>query len=127
MRKSLEQENDELRERVRDLIDERDALKAQANQARVIHTLVEELKRRTQIAEDHANKLKEYLNVKQAAAYLGVSPGALNTARYKGSRFTPPYSKIGKRIVYERNAIDAWMEQKRKGGFIVEGTTDGDA
>jgi len=49
-----------------------------------------------------------YLNVEAAAIYLGTTPGAL----YKAvQRRLVPHRKNGKRLVFDRLALDAWINQ----------------
>ena len=58
-----------------------------------------------------------YLDTKQAAAYLTISPGTLAHMRITGDG--PPYAKSGRRVIYAVADLDAWVE-KRKQHFTGE-------
>jgi predicted DNA-binding transcriptional regulator AlpA len=46
---------------------------------------------------------------KEAAAYLRLKPGTL--AKYRGEGSGPKFAKLGGRIVYAKENIDAWVSQ----------------
>jgi predicted DNA-binding transcriptional regulator AlpA len=46
------------------------------------------------------------LSVSKAAAYLGVSKSWLDKKRLDGAG--PPYLKLGRRVVYDLNELEAW-------------------
>lgn len=48
------------------------------------------------------------MNDKAAAPYIGTTAGTLNTWRYLGKG--PKYYKIGRRVVYRRADLDAWLD-----------------
>jgi len=51
----------------------------------------------------------DYLSTKQASERFGLSQSYLNKLRvYSGG---PPYVKIGRRCLYERNAFEEWLNQ----------------
>ncbi len=52
------------------------------------------------------------LNTVEAAAYLGVEPGTLEVWR-STKRYTIPYLKIGSRIRYRHDDLDAWLQSRR--------------
>lgn len=53
----------------------------------------------------------QWLNPKEAAAYLNTSPWTLSDWRYKGRG--PKYSKMGPRLVrYAKADLDAFMETR---------------
>ncbi|MDE0407757.1 MAG: helix-turn-helix domain-containing protein [Alphaproteobacteria bacterium] len=62
-----------------------------------------------------------YLDTKQAAAYLGLSPKTLVKMRVTGGG--PRYAKVGRRVIYDVADLDSWVE-KRKRRFT--GESDGD-
>lgn len=47
-----------------------------------------------------------FLTVQQAAKLLGVSSSWLNKLRLTGGG--PPFFKLGRRVLYRRDDIDAW-------------------
>ena len=53
------------------------------------------------------------LNEKQASAYIGMSVSFLQKNRMNGTlqgrHPGPPYAKLGKRVVYLREDLDAWL------------------
>jgi len=48
---------------------------------------------------------------REAAQYLGVSPGTLEVWRCKGRG--PRYSKLGKVVVYDPSDLDAFREARK--------------
>ena len=63
------------------------------------------------------SKERAFLTPKQAADYLGYSPGTLRTGRFTGKlagREAPKYSKLGKSktspVRYEKEALDEWIK-----------------
>lgn len=59
--------------------------------------------------EHHAPR---YLNTKQAARYVGLSPCTLNRMRVTGEG--PRYAKAGRRVVYDRADLDAWIAERKR-------------
>jgi len=51
------------------------------------------------------------LTANEAAEYLRVSPLTLQDWRHK--RIGPPYFKVGKRVVYQRSDLDAFMQSTK--------------
>lgn len=47
-----------------------------------------------------------------AADYLGLSPATLETLRIRGGG--PTFSKLGRRVVYAREDLDAWLAERRR-------------
>ena len=54
----------------------------------------------------------ERMPVKQAAQYLCLSPSTLNKWRVTGEG--PQYLKLGRRVLYETYALDAWLGAQRR-------------
>jgi predicted DNA-binding transcriptional regulator AlpA len=52
------------------------------------------------------------LNVKEAAAYLGLSVSTLNKMRLTGTG--PPYMKLGRRVVYDLRDLEDWAAQRKR-------------
>lgn len=56
--------------------------------------------------------MKPKLNVRQAAEYLGLSKSTLDKWRMgrssRAPRRPPPYAKLGKRVVYDIDELEAW-------------------
>jgi Helix-turn-helix domain len=53
----------------------------------------------------------EALNVIEAANYVGLSRSFLNKRRvYSGG---PLYLKVGKRVIYDKLDLDAWLQDKK--------------
>lgn len=46
-----------------------------------------------------------------AAAHCGLAPATMATLRCRGGG--PPYFKIGRRVVYARDDLDAWLAARR--------------
>ncbi|GAB6051193.1 hypothetical protein JCM17960_00130 [Magnetospira thiophila] len=53
-----------------------------------------------------------YLNTKQAAAYVGLSICTLNRMRVTGEG--PRYAKAGRRVVYDRLDLEAWIDDHKR-------------
>lgn len=56
--------------------------------------------------------MSEYLNEKQAAKLLGVSRGTLRNWRWR--KYGPVFLKVGSRVEYRRDDIDAWRDSQRR-------------
>lgn len=50
-----------------------------------------------------------FLNAKQASQLVGISVSTL--AKWRLSGAGPIYSKVGRRVVYQRSQIEAWMKR----------------
>ncbi|REJ79722.1 MAG: helix-turn-helix domain-containing protein [Acidobacteria bacterium] len=50
------------------------------------------------------------LDTPMAASYLGLSPATLETMRSRGGG--PRFSKLGRRVVYRREELDRWLEER---------------
>lgn len=59
--------------------------------------------------------MPERLSFNEAAAFLGISPKTLNAWNVKGRPHVPGY-KIGRKRVYDRAELSAWMEKRRTQG-----------
>lgn len=57
-------------------------------------------------------KLKEKFSVEAAAAYTGLSVAYLNKLRTTGGGAI--FIKIGRRVVYDREDLDAWLDTMRR-------------
>lgn len=57
------------------------------------------------------------LNEVEASVYLGVSRSSLRQGRMDGERQnrmpSPPFVKAGRRVIYLRDDLDAWLERHR--------------
>ena len=58
------------------------------------------------------------LSESEAAEYIGMSRSFLRQARMDGKRKNrtpgPPYTKIGRKILYLKDDLDTWLEQHRQ-------------
>jgi len=122
----LREENDELRKRIVELLLEKEHWQAQANllarsvtrsvkKKTAIRELVAELRRRTEIAEQRVTVQKEFLTADEAAKYMRVSKQTL--AKLRCERKSPPYRKVGGRVLYERTELEKWMDMPRRGNY----------
>lgn len=50
-----------------------------------------------------------YMGLDAAATYLGVTPKAL---RHYVHRRTVPFSRIGRRLLFDRQALDRWIARR---------------
>ena len=53
-------------------------------------------------------KRADLLTTTEAAAYVGLSPRTLERYRVIGDG--PPYLRVGRRVLYRRADLDAWIE-----------------
>lgn len=61
---------------------------------------------------DNAPQGKRMLIAEDAAEYLGLATQTLAKLRLSGD--SPPYFKVGRRVLYERNELDAWLALRRR-------------
>lgn len=61
-----------------------------------------------------AQRPKGALNVRDAAAYIGLARGTLDNMRSRGEG--PPYVRIGSRIVYRVEDLDVYLAAHVVGG-----------
>ena len=62
-----------------------------------------------------------YLNTREAAEYLGLSPRTLD--RYRVSGAGPVFLKLGGRVGYLREDLDDWLRTRRRTSTSDDGTT----
>lgn len=55
------------------------------------------------------------LTTPEAAAYIGVTEGTLQTWRCIG-RYDIPFVKVGRLVKYRKSALDAFLERHTQGG-----------
>jgi predicted DNA-binding transcriptional regulator AlpA len=60
------------------------------------------------------------LDAVTSAHYLGISPSTLAKLRLTGNG--PVYCKLGRRVVYRREDLEAWLESR-----VARNTSDADA
>lgn len=60
----------------------------------------------------NSQDLREVMDIRQCAAYLGISPDSLY--KYACSGFVPAF-KLGNRWRFKRELIDAWMKDQSNG------------
>lgn len=53
------------------------------------------------------------LTEQQAAEYIGVAPATLSVWRSTG-RYNLPFLKIGHKVRYRLNALDAWLKSRER-------------
>jgi DNA helicase HerA-like ATPase len=59
-----------------------------------------------------APETQRMLIAEDAAAYLGLATQTLAKLRWSGD--SPPYFKVGRRVLYERDELDAWLATRRR-------------
>lgn len=64
------------------------------------------------VAESQTAPSPRMLIAKDAAAYLGIAQQTLAKMRWSGD--SPPYFKVGRQVVYDRNELDAWLTLRRR-------------
>jgi predicted DNA-binding transcriptional regulator AlpA len=58
------------------------------------------------------NDFNSLLDAKAAANFLALSPSTLAKLRIYGGG--PRYLKLGRRVAYSREDLDAWLNQNRR-------------
>lgn len=53
-----------------------------------------------------------YLDTRRAAVYLALSASTLNRMRLTGEG--PRYAKAGRRVIYAKADLDAWVEARKR-------------
>ena len=56
-----------------------------------------------------APERKRMLIAEDAAEYLGLATQTLAKMRWSGD--SPPFFKVGRRVLYERDELDAWLAE----------------
>lgn len=56
---------------------------------------------------------KRYLDTKAASEYTGISYSTLEKGRIFGGDY-PPFLKIGRKVLYDINTLDAWMASHQR-------------
>ncbi|MDL2267340.1 MAG: helix-turn-helix domain-containing protein [Desulfovibrio sp.] len=57
-------------------------------------------------------EIKDVMNEKQAAEYIGQKPGTLR--QWRTNAKGPAYHKKGRRVFYKKKDLDAWMAAGRR-------------
>jgi excisionase family DNA binding protein len=58
------------------------------------------------------NEIREVMDIRQAANYLGISPDTLY--KYASESFIPAF-KLGNRWRFKKSRLDDWMDQQSGG------------
>lgn len=61
------------------------------------------------------NPADEYLSTKQVAELTGLSVSYFEVGRSMGAIDRPPFSRIGRRVVYRRSDVEAWIASRKRG------------
>lgn len=64
--------------------------------------------------------MRENLSVIEAAEALGISRSYLNKLRCTGGG--PHYAKVGRRVIYSSDELDAWLASRRRRSTSDSGT-----
>jgi excisionase family DNA binding protein len=63
------------------------------------------------------SEIREVMDIRQASAYLGISPDSLY--KYASEGFIPAF-KLGNRWRFKKSRIDEWMDQQSSGTLAVQ-------
>lgn len=66
--------------------------------------------------------MRQLLNVPEAAEYLRMAPQTLAKMRCEGT--SPPFIKLGRRVLYDLAEIDQWLDQRRRRSTSDPGSVD---
>ena len=71
---------------------------------------------RALIAEAVASQVAgaEYLSTAEAAEFIGLAVGTLELWRSRGEG--PAHVRLGRRVVYRKADVEAWLDANRRGG-----------
>lgn len=58
---------------------------------------------------------EEYLSTKEVAELTGLSVQFFEIGRSRDASDQPPYSRVGRRIIYRRSEVEKWLEERRRG------------
>jgi len=61
------------------------------------------------------SETREVMDIRQASAYLGISPDSLY--KYASEGFIPAF-KLGNRWRFKKSRIDEWMDQQSSASLI---------
>jgi excisionase family DNA binding protein len=64
--------------------------------------------------EEGASALTATLSEREAAKRIGIAEITLYRLRKAGK---VPYVRAGRRVLYRRSALDAWLERNERGGL----------
>lgn len=56
---------------------------------------------------------EEYLSTKEVADLTGLSTSFFEVARSVGAEDQPPYTRVGRRVIYKRSEVETWMESRK--------------
>jgi excisionase family DNA binding protein len=62
------------------------------------------------------SEIREVMDIRQASAYLGISPDSLY--KYASEGFIPAF-KLGNRWRFKKSRIDEWMDQQSSASLIA--------
>ena len=57
----------------------------------------------------------EFLTTKQVAEMTGLSVAFFEVGRSTSSPDQPPFHRVGRRVLYRRADVDAWLLARRRG------------
>jgi hypothetical protein len=60
--------------------------------------------------------MSEYLTEEELAERLKLKPGTLRTGRSRRTKDTIPYIRLGNRVRYDWDAVQAWLKARVRGG-----------
>lgn len=109
---------DELRSRWQKQRDDLAELRAQVDGATLIDRLLADLER---VSDDlgavpsppsRVAAKEPMLMAKDAAHYMGLAPQTLAKMRFSGD--SPPFYKLGRRVLYKRGELDLWVASRRR-------------
>jgi excisionase family DNA binding protein len=62
--------------------------------------------------EEHNPLLADFMTQEEAAAELGIHVKTLQ--RWRVDNQGPPYTKLGRRILYQRSAVKQWIHTRER-------------
>lgn len=71
------------------------------------------------LPENTESAVSRWLSTKDAAAYLNISPSTLNNDRVT-RLLGLPFSRVGRRILYDRRELDAYLLARMEGGSRIQ-------
>jgi hypothetical protein len=60
--------------------------------------------------------MSEYLTEEELAERLKLKPSTLRTGRSRRTKDTIPYIRLGNRVRYDWDVVQAWLKTRARGG-----------
>ena len=76
------------------------------------------------LPENTVTDVRRWLSTREAAQYLGLAPSTLANDRC-ARLLNLPFSRIGRRVVYDKQQLDAYLLARMEGGSRIQTQSEG--